>query len=114
VEQSVIEDLEVERDGKQPSASLMEFLREAREAFESRVPFDMVHPSGNIRVRVRRRDDGLLAIETARWCVEDVPDYGMVWQGWTPIPGSVSLYGDLEPAKKAAISELESLSAQAH
>jgi hypothetical protein len=61
---------------------------------------------GHYQAVVIARPQGGFQVEVWRWTVEDVPDYGKVCEGWTPVREGLTLTDSVERAEELAMEKL--------
>ena len=47
--------------------------------------------NGRLRIEVVRRPSGGYQLTYSRHAQEHVPEYGLVWEGWVPVPERVTI-----------------------
>ena len=60
------------------------------------------HADGKERVSIVERNDGIFVIDAYRWWEEVMDDGTLLWRGWNPIGGCVSLFASAELAEQEA------------
>ena len=66
----------------------------------------LMSADGRFRVEVVRRPTGGYKLAYPRFHQENVPDYGLVWEGWVSVHGRVTLTESPERGAALAAAEL--------
>jgi hypothetical protein len=70
------------------------------------VVLTLMSADGLLRVEVVRRPTGGYQLEYSRFHRENVPEYGLVWEGWVSVSGRVTLTDTAERGAALAAQEL--------